>query len=181
MEKALNLKQLLIRIKNMKDRDGLSSIIGAAEARDSILSNIEGKRTRAAMWEKVMKLGLVKGDTVYIHVGPRPALKNLTAASVVKQGVGVFTSKKHHALWGKPLTVKAVKPRVKEIAVHASGFGETTLSPFECASLKLSKEPTPEALSHALQGRMVERRFKKPFGNQHEFRRETDHTPRKKK
>ena len=145
----MNLKKLLIRIRGMKDRDGLSQIINAAEARDSILSNIEGKRTRNAMWEKVMKLGLKKGDTVFIHVGAR---------EVGTKGQGstkVFSSKKHENLWGRPLTIKSIKPRNKEIEVQIMGLGQTKLSPFECASLKLSTEPSAAALANSLQQRCV--------------------------
>jgi hypothetical protein len=129
----LNLKQLLVRIRGMKDREGLRAIINAAEARDSLLSNIDGKIRRREMWAKVEKLGLKKGDMVFIHV---PPIKGIN-------------EKKHQNLWGRSLTVLAVKPRNKEIVVQITGLGQTTLSPFECVSMKLSTTPTAEALAGA--------------------------------
>ena len=135
-------QKIIAYIKSSRDRGNLQAIINAAEARDSILSNIEGKRTRAAMWEKVMKLGLKKGDMVFIHTGPNVSLKDTK---------GMFSSKKHQNLWGRPLTIKSIKPRKKEIEVKIMGLGECKLSPFECASLKLSTTPTAEALAHSLQ------------------------------
>lgn len=136
--------KIITYIKTSRDRDNLQAIINAAEARDAILSNIEGKIRRKEMWKTVEKLGLKKGDTVFIHAGP-------TDKSDAR-GNGGFTSKKHANLWAETLTVKGVKTRNKEIVVSVNRIGDVVLSPFECASLKLSPLPTPEALAKALEG-----------------------------
>lgn len=129
----MKLDSILAHIRSMRDRKGISQIINAAEARDSKLSTIDSARERARLWAKFVKLGIKKGDTVFVHT---------------KTGLG--HSAKHSNVWASPLTVLAIKPRNKEIRVQIAGKGECALSVYEIDKWKLSLEPTPEALSNSL-------------------------------
>jgi hypothetical protein len=134
----MNLDRILAYVRGMRDRDGLKAIINAAEARDSKLSSIDGERERARLWKRFEHLK--KGDMVFIHAKPRE--RNATS--------------QHLKLWAKPLTVREVKVRVKEIVVRAPGSTvDHRLSPFTCDRLKLSTEVCPAALHAGLMERAV--------------------------
>lgn len=129
-------------VRNMRDREGLDRLMNACESRSLLLSNLDGERRKAQLWEKFKHLQ--KGDMVFIHQGKTSAVK----AGAAFDG---FTSKAHRDLYGVPLTVKVVKHRIKEIVVRRPGSTQNyPLSPFQCASLKLSTTPTAEAFGHSL-------------------------------
>lgn len=132
----MKLAAILSAIRHSKTRDHLKQIINAAEARDSKLGNIEGEKERARLWAKFDALGIQKGDMVFIHTQPLH---------------GKNSGGQHHRLWAKPLTVREVLPRAKEIVVRVPGSTvDHRLSPFTCEKLKLSKEPSVAALAHSL-------------------------------
>ncbi len=128
----MKLDAILSHIDAMRDRDGLRRIIGAAEARDSKLGDIETERERARLWRKFEHLKA--GEMVFIHTDPERT-----------------NSQRHKKLWGHALTIREVRPRLKEIIVRAPGSKvDHLLSSFTCAKLKLSKEPHPAAFANAL-------------------------------
>lgn len=125
-------KQIVTHIKTMRDRDALSEIIDAAEARDQHLSNIESDERRKRAWSHFSHLR--KGDTVFVHEKP---------------------SGTNAALYGQPLTVVDVKPKLKEIVVvkAAAARGEKVkvkLTALMALSYKLSEEPTSAAFANSL-------------------------------
>lgn len=135
--------QIITHIRNMRDRDALSAIINAAEARDCALSNIESEERRKRAWSHFSHLR--KGDTVFIHKEPPEHRVNAKGQKVPY---------KLHWMWGKPLTVAEVRPRAKEIVVRGDrrgGVGEK-LSALMALDLKLSEIPTATAFDNALQG-----------------------------
>ena len=141
----MNLASILAAIRGSKKRTDLSSIIHAAENRDSKLSNIEGAKERARLWAKFEKQGIKVGDMVFIH----------TEAKIVerkgKPVMQVYMGSKHKKIWGEPLTVTKIRPRLKDITVRVPG--DTTdhiLSAFTIDKFKLSLTPSAAALAAGL-------------------------------
>lgn len=155
----MTLTTILAAIRGMKNRDGLSQIIHAAEARDSKLSNIENDKERNRLWSKIEALDLKVGDMVFIHTEPKSVTKQVRERITKPNGkpgwrkvAQTFApSGQHTKLWALPLTVHEVKPRAKEVVVRVPGSTvDHRLSPHTCERLKLSKEPTAAALSAGL-------------------------------
>jgi hypothetical protein len=122
--------QIIAAIKAMRDRESLSTIISAAEARDSHLANIETELRRKRLWAKFSHIKV--GDSVFVHKQPEGKLA---------------------WLWGKQLVVKQVKPRVKEIVIRGGSHGsDVALTAFMMDAYKLSLTPTTAAFAHALKG-----------------------------
>jgi hypothetical protein len=128
----MNAKQIIEAIRGMRERDTLSAIIDAAEARDCHLSNLESDERRKRLWAKFSHLRV--SDTVFIHKKPDP-------------------ESKYWWLWGKPLIVKQVLPRKREIVVRGDPRGTgATLTAIMMDAFKLSEVPTPQALASLLNG-----------------------------
>ena len=133
----MNVASILKHILSMRDREGVKKIANAAEARDNKLGTIESERERSRLWEKFKHLKA--GDMVFIH------------KDIKKDSGYEGISKQHTELWAKPLTVHEVKPRSKEIVVRVPGSAvDHRLSPFSADRMKLSLEPTKEALANSL-------------------------------
>lgn len=130
-------KQIIETVKTMRDREGLSAIINAAEARDNHLSNIESDERRKRKWAQFSHLK--KGDTVFIH--KKPDLQ------------GPF-----FGMWGRQLRVKQVKMRSKVLIVDSPGHKTWTLTALTADTLKLSEVPTADAFHHALDGDSLARK-----------------------
>ena len=147
----ISQQQVLTYIRSAKSRVNIGAIINAAEARDSKLGNIESDKERGRLWVKVEKLGLKKGDMVFIHTEPRAPFGPRAKLKGGEMPNGGFISNQHRELYGKPLTVRDVKQRSKEVVVRAPGsVKDHVLSPHTCKKLKLSKEPSPEAFANGL-------------------------------
>ena len=149
----MNLTSILTAIRGSKKRDDLSKIMNAAEARDSKLSSIEGAKERARLWAKFLKQGIKVGDMVFIHTGPkidRGARKEIELPNMPE-----FMGSTHKSLWGKPITVKKIKTRQKEIVVRVpdSPSKDYKLSACNIDKFKLSLTPTTAALAHGLHAR----------------------------
>lgn len=146
----MNLKQLLTRIRGMKDRAALNQIIHAAENRDGKLSDIESAKERTRLWAKFLKQGIKVGDMVFVHTGPK--LTERKGKPVMES----FMSSTHSSLWAKALTVREIKTRSKKIVVRSRGSTnvmsdlDTTLSAFTIDKYKLSLTPTAAALAAGL-------------------------------
>lgn len=126
-------KQVIAAIGGMRDREALSQIIWAAEARDNHLSSIESDERRKRAWSHFSHLR--KGDIVFVHKEPGGAMK---------------------WLYGRPLRVKRMKPRVKEIVIAGPSLrnkgerAEYALSALVALDLKLSEVATSDALANSL-------------------------------
>lgn len=125
----MNAKQIIEAIRGMRERETLTAIIDAAEARDCHLSGLESDERRKRHWAKFSHLR--KGDTVFIHVKP--------------------AHERYRVLFGVPLYVKKVMPRKKEIVID-SGIATVPMTVQMMSTFKLSEEPTGEALEHVLKG-----------------------------
>lgn len=132
-------KQIIDAIRGMRDRESLSDIINAAEARDSHLSSLESEDRRKRAWAKFSHLK--RGDLVFVHEKP--------------SGTNAW-------MYGEALRVREVKPRNKEIVVqiNARFKGDKTakLSALMCLAYKLSEDPTVAAFDNALGGDEVSSR-----------------------
>ena len=150
----MNLASILAAIRGSKKRTDLSSIIHAAENRDSKLSNIEGAKERDRLWAKFEKQGIKVGDMVFIHTGPKIIEKK------GKQPRQIYMGGTHREIWGEALTVTRIKVRSKEICVRVSGGTEDyLLSAGTIDKFKLSLTPSAAALASGLQKRMIHRRW----------------------
>jgi hypothetical protein len=142
-------QQIIAAIRVMRDRETLSEIINAAEARDCHLSNLESEDRRKRAWSKLSHLK--KGDTVFIHKDPAANLA-CTPGGKLPASVRIYGP-----LWGKALTVAQVKPRAKEIVISywdREGGGKVKLTALVATDLKLSETPTASAFDHTLTGGM---------------------------
>jgi len=128
----MNKDKIIDAIAGMRERDALTAIIDAAEARDSHLSRLESDERRKRSWAKFSHLRA--GDTVFIHKAP---LKDT----------------RYVWMWGKPLTIKAIMPRKKELVIRGDQRGKgIALTALVADSFGLSEVPTSEALEHVLKG-----------------------------
>ena len=130
------MSSVIQTIARMRSRDELAEIINAATARDLALANQQSARKSKRVMSRYE--GLKPGMQVYVHNVPRKLGNH------------------HKQLVGKPLTVLAVRPKKKEIEIRhtsvASKDSRVTLTWSVLDRLKVSTEPTPEALAYVLNG-----------------------------
>lgn len=137
------MSKLIQTIARMRNRDELAEIINAATARDMALMQIESDRRAKVVFGKFALLN--KGDNLYIHAPP----------DKVHPG--------RRWLLGQPLTVVKAMPRNREVMVSGMKIVRSgtqarrarvkeTLTWSVLDRLKVSTEPTPEALAYVLNG-----------------------------
>lgn len=148
----MNTGKLIATISGIRDRKVLNQIIHAAEKRDSKLASEEYAKKVSAMWERYKHIKA--GDLVFTHTPP------LMKGFRKRRPDGKYDVRfipihgQYAELWGKPLTVKAVYPRNRSIIVRIAGnMKDYELPTYLLDRLKVSLEPTPEALANGLMNR----------------------------
>lgn len=139
------MSKIIQTIARMRSREELAAILDAATARDTALMNQESARTSKRVMSKYE--GIKPGTSLYVHVLPHTV------------------SNEHKAMFGKPLTVIAVRPKKRHIEVrYPTGIvigslnrgpkrtQRATLRWSVLDRLKVSTVPTPEALAYVLKG-----------------------------
>lgn len=126
--------KLIDAIARLRDRETLSRVIDAAEARDATLANKESARLSKRVFSKFVHLK--RGHVVYVHAP-----------------TGEYAPTTHKALFAKPLTIHKVYPRDRRIEVRVQGLKEAVKLRWSVLQkLRVSETPTPEALEYVLKG-----------------------------
>ncbi len=138
------MSKLIDTITRMRSREELRAVLDAATARDTALANIESNRASKRVMSRFADLK--PGMSLFVHHLPRTV------------------SERYKPLFGVPLTVISVRPKLREIEVRAPlrddaplsaqirGPQRVTLRWSVLDRLGVSTEPTPEALAYALKG-----------------------------
>ncbi len=137
------MSSVIQTITRMRSREELAEIVKAATARDIALMQIEFDRRAKVVFGKFALLN--KGDNLYIHAPPDKVHPSL------------------RWLLGQPITVVKVVPRNREVMVSGMKVVrigtqalrkrvKETLTWCTLDRLKISTEPTPEALAYVLNG-----------------------------